>query len=69
MRVEDLELAAAFLAEGHTGIAIFQQQDCRKYQRVEAIERLAEEQAIQDVLNAQREPTLEGDLDELAKKF
>jgi len=34
-----------------------------------AIEYFAEQQAIEDVLRAEREPTLRGDLDELAKKF
>ena len=34
-----------------------------------AIEKLAEQQAIQDVLDAEREPNLRGDLSELMKKF
>jgi len=34
-----------------------------------AIEKLAEQKAIEDVLEAQKEPTLKGDLRELAKKF
>jgi len=34
-----------------------------------AIEYFAEQQAIEDVLRAEREPTLRGDLDELAKRF
>ena len=34
-----------------------------------AIEKLAEQQAIQDVLDAEREPTLRGNLDELMKKL
>ncbi len=34
-----------------------------------AIEQLAERQAIQDVLEAQKEPNLSGNLRELAKKF
>ena len=34
-----------------------------------AIDRLAEEEAIQSVLRAEKEPTLRGDLRELAKKF
>jgi Arc/MetJ-type ribon-helix-helix transcriptional regulator len=34
-----------------------------------AIEKLAEERAIADVLEAEREPALSGDLDELVKRF
>ena len=34
-----------------------------------AIEHFAEKQAIEDVLRAEREPVLRGDLDELLKKF
>lgn len=34
-----------------------------------AIEKFAEDQAIQAVLEAEKEPTLSGDLRELAKKF
>lgn len=34
-----------------------------------AIEFFAEQQAIEDVLKAQNEPNLKGDLDELAKRF
>ena len=34
-----------------------------------AIEYFAEQQAIEDVLRAEKEPTLRGDLDELAKRF
>ena len=34
-----------------------------------AIEKFAEQQAIQDVLDAEKEPNLRGDLRELAKKF
>ena len=34
-----------------------------------ALERFAEEEAIREVLEAEREPTLRGDLDELLKKF
>ena len=34
-----------------------------------AIEKMAEEHAVQVVLQAQKEPTLRGDLDELAKKL
>lgn len=34
-----------------------------------AIEHLAEEQAIAAVLKAQKEPSLKGDLDDLAKKL
>lgn len=34
-----------------------------------AIEYFAEQQAIEDVLRAEREPSLSGDLDELAKRF
>jgi len=34
-----------------------------------AIEKLAEDQAVQAVLDAEREPNLSGDLRELAKKF
>ena len=34
-----------------------------------AIDRYIEEKAIEDVLRAMKEPGLEGDLDELAKKF
>ena len=34
-----------------------------------ALKKLAEDQAIQDVLDAHNEPTLEGDLKELMKKI
>lgn len=34
-----------------------------------AIDRYLEEQAIEDILRAAKEPRLEGDLDELAKRF
>lgn len=34
-----------------------------------AIDRYIEEQAIEDILKAAKEPRLEGDLDELAKRF
>lgn len=34
-----------------------------------ALERLAEEEAVRSVLAAQNEPTLHGDLDELAAKL
>ncbi|OHA16473.1 MAG: hypothetical protein A3C79_02550 [Candidatus Taylorbacteria bacterium RIFCSPHIGHO2_02_FULL_45_28] len=34
-----------------------------------AISRLREEEAIQEILRAEREPDLHGDLRELAKKF
>ena len=34
-----------------------------------ALDKFAEDQAIEAVLQAEREPTLKGDLDELAKKF
>jgi Arc/MetJ-type ribon-helix-helix transcriptional regulator len=33
-----------------------------------ALTRLAEEEAVQAILDAQREPTLHGDLDDLLKK-
>lgn len=35
----------------------------------QALERLAEEQAIRDVLEAEREPTLRGDIRDLLEKF
>ena len=34
-----------------------------------ALDMYIEEQAVQAVLNAEKEPSLEGDLDELAKKL
>lgn len=34
-----------------------------------AIEKLAEDHAVQVILDAEKEPTLRGDLDELAKKI
>ncbi|MBI2476050.1 MAG: type II toxin-antitoxin system ParD family antitoxin [Candidatus Taylorbacteria bacterium] len=34
-----------------------------------ALERLSEEEAIADVLRAQKEPTIRGDLRELVKKY
>jgi Arc/MetJ-type ribon-helix-helix transcriptional regulator len=34
-----------------------------------AVKKYLEDQAVEAVLRARKEPTLEGDLDELAKKF
>ena len=34
-----------------------------------AIDRYIEEKAVEDILRAAKEPRLEGDLDELAKRF
>lgn len=34
-----------------------------------ALKKYAEDQAVESVLRAQKEPSLRGDLDELAKKF
>lgn len=34
-----------------------------------AVKKYLEDQAVETILQARKEPTLEGDLDELAKKF
>jgi len=34
-----------------------------------AVDKFLEDQAVQAVLDAEKEPSMEGDLDELAKKF